>query len=215
MLTTNSGRTRKLIIATHNAGKLAEFSSLLNSLPVTLISLTDIGITDEVPESGAAFDENAALKARAYARMTSQWTLADDSGLAVDALDGRPGIYSARYGGGHNVPFPQKWALLLDELRTVPWHERTAQFRCAVALARPDGSLALTADGVCHGQIALEPAGSGGFGFDPLFYLPDQDCTMAELPAAEKDRVSHRARAVRALEPALAQIIGTFRRQTP
>jgi XTP/dITP diphosphohydrolase len=151
-------------------------------------------------EVGDTFAENARLKAVSYAMAGGRLTLADDSGLEVDALDGRPGVHTARYGGDALTP-EERYQLLLREMRHVPWELRTARFRCAIALAAPDGALLGESEGVCEGIIALEPAGSGGFGYDPVFYLPDRELTMAQLAPGEKKEISHRGRALRAMAP--------------
>lgn len=190
-----------LLVATRNQGKVAEISEILGSLDVVSFNLDDVGVDLEVEESGKTFEENAILKARLYARQTGLLTLADDSGLEVDALDGRPGVHTARFGGPGLTP-KQRYQLLLDSLSSVPWGKRSARFRCAVALARGKELLG-TATGVCEGMIAFEPAGEGGFGYDPIFYLPERKKTMAQLPPAEKHRISHRGRALAAITPLL------------
>ena len=192
----------QLLLATHNAGKLAEYQRLLQGLPLRWRTLADENITAESPEDGGSFMENARSKAVFYARLSGCLTLADDSGLCVDALHGAPGVQTARY-NGVQTPYPEKLAALINELRTIAWEQRTAQFHCAVALANPAGKIMLEAAGECAGRIALAPAGSHGFGYDPLFYLDAARCTLAELDDAEKDRISHRGNAVRALFPQL------------
>jgi XTP/dITP diphosphohydrolase len=157
----------------------------------------------EVPEDGITYADNAAQKALAYARASDLLTLADDSGLEVDALDGAPGVYSARYAPGHDT---DRVTALLGHMRDVPWEQRTARFRCAVVIATYTGELCRT-EGVCEGLIALVPAGEGGFGYDPIFYLPDHGCTMAQLPQARKNRISHRARAIEAAMPTLRRLL--------
>lgn len=206
--------TVEILVATRNPGKRDELARLLAGLPVRWIALGDLGIMSDVPETGSSFGENAAQKALSYCKLTSCWTVADDSGLCVDALDGRPGIHSARYAGGHAVPFPDKWAALLDELSGVPWNRRDARFECALALALPDDGQALTAEGTCRGRIAFAPAGTGGFGYDPLFYLPEYGCTMAQLEDREKDDVGHRGRAAQALMPLLQRLLAERSQKT-
>lgn len=183
----------ELLIATHNAGKLAEFQQIMAGLPLRLRSLYDLGITLDVEETGATFAENALLKARAYTALSGLPTLADDSGLEVAALNGAPGVYSARW-AGPNADAATRNALLLEQLAGVPFHGRLARFVCVVALAHPDGSVE-TAEGTLPGVIEEQPKGSGGFGYDPLFFLLDEGCTLAELPAGRKNEISHRARA--------------------
>lgn len=196
---------QRLVVATHNQGKLREYRRLLDGLPLELASLDDLGITDDVPETGATFAENAQIKARAYAGMTGLWTWADDSGLEVDALGGRPGIYSARY-GGNGLSDEDRIQALLRELAAYPNAERTARFRCAVAIALPEGSLFTVEDAV-EGRIVDEPRGAHGFGYDPVFYLPELGATMAELPPEIKNRISHRAKAALAAKRLIQQLL--------
>lgn len=184
---------QKLLVATHNQGKVREYRELLAELPLEVTYLDAEGITLEVEETGATFEENARLKAVTYAAASGLWTWADDSGLQVDALDGAPGVFSARY-AGVGATDADRYRKLLDALTGISWDQRTARFRCTVALATPDG-VVRTADGVCEGVIAFGPAGDNGFGYDPVFYMPDQNATMAQLPAELKNQVSHRARA--------------------
>ena len=181
----------KLIIATHNPGKAHEIGEILGDLPLQCLTLTEAGISQDIAETGDSYAANALFKATFTTRATGLPALGDDSGLEVEALGGRPGLLSARYA----PTTPERWAKLLFELKDVPWEKRAARFRCAIALAAPNRD-PLTVEGVCEGLIAFEPKGEGGFGYDPLFYLPDQDCTMAELPEEVKNRVSHRGRAL-------------------
>jgi XTP/dITP diphosphohydrolase len=195
-----------LLIATNNPHKLTEYRDILAGLPVELVTLPDVGLSADVPETGDTFEENAVQKAVAYARLSGLLTLADDSGLAVDALNGEPGVHSARW-SGRETPYPERHRLLQRLLADVPWERRTARFICVIAIARApstDGGSAdfatpggevRTVEGVCEGFIAREPRGTGGFGYDPMFYLPEHGCTMAELPDGVKNRVSHRGRA--------------------
>lgn len=196
---------RNLLVATRNPGKVLELSDMLRDLDVSWFGLTDLGLDWDVPETGQTFDENAILKAQSYATATGLLTLADDSGLEVDALGGRPGVYTARY-GGPGLTQVERYTRLLAELQDVPWGERTARFRCVVALASPARLLG-TAAGVCEGIIALTPAGQQGFGYDPIFYLPELGQTMAQLEPAVKHRLSHRGRAVAGIAPLLRRIL--------
>ena len=184
----------KLLIATHNPGKVREIGALLNDLPIDYLSLDDAGISQEVAEMGDTYAANALLKAAFACRATGLTTVADDSGLEVDALGGHPGLHTARY-AGPNATNAERWAKLLAELKDVPWEKRTARFRCTVALAAPDREPRVF-DGVCEGFIAFAPSGSGGFGYDPIFFMPEHNCTMAELSDDVKNQISHRARAV-------------------
>lgn len=197
---------KKLLVATHNQGKVVEFAEMLAGLDVAWLGLADAGVTMDVAETGRTFRENALLKARAYAAETGLLTLADDSGLEVDALEGRPGIYTGRY-GGEGLTYAQRYRLLLHQLEEVPWPARTARFRCLIVLVAPDGTLLAESEGVVEGLIAREAAGEGGFGYDPVFYLPEKGKTMAQLDSAVKHQISHRGRALRAIEPRLRQLL--------
>ena len=196
-----------LVMATRNAGKVKELAQLLRDLDVRLLSLNDFPELPEIPEEGATFADNAAAKARAVARLTGLPALADDSGLEVAALGGRPGVFSARYAqdrtGGKTPTDEENWRKLLDELRDVPPDKRQARFVCEIALAFPHGRL-VTTRGELVGAIAQEPRGSQGFGYDPVFWLPDYQATVAELDPAVKNRLSHRGRALQKLKDILA-----------
>jgi XTP/dITP diphosphohydrolase len=198
-----------LVMATRNPGKIREIKELLQDLGVTLLSLADFPHLPEIPEEGATFAENAAAKALAVARLTGFPALADDSGLAVDALGGAPGVFSARYALDRTAPDPptdaDNWQKLLEELQDVPWSQRGARFVCEIALAWPDGRL-LRARGECRGVIALKPRGEMGFGYDPVFWVPEYEATMAQLGPAIKNRISHRARALAALKDLLTSL---------
>lgn len=199
---------RRLLVATHNQGKVNEYRLLLANLPVSVTYLDAEGITLEVEETGQTFAENAILKATTYARTSGLWTWADDSGLEVDVLKGEPGVFSARYAGS-GASDRDRYCKLLDALAGVPWSRRTARFCCTVAISSPEGRTC-TATGECSGLIAFGPAGTGGFGYDPVFYLPDHGCTMAQLAPEEKNRISHRARAAQAAVHVLeAMLAGT------
>jgi XTP/dITP diphosphohydrolase len=185
--------TQRLLVATHNRGKILEYRALLSDLPLAVTWLDEQGIAENVEETGATFAENACLKAAAYAQRTGLWTWADDSGLEVDALDGRPGVYSARY-GGPGLSDADRYRRLLAELAAIAPEQRTARFRCVVALAIPGGPI-YTAEAAVEGLIVDAPRGAHGFGYDPVFFVPDQQRTMAELEPAIKNRISHRGRA--------------------
>ena len=186
----------RLLIATHNEGKRVEYAALLCDLGPEIVSLADLGVDAVVEEDGASYAENALLKARGYAFGAGLVTLADDSGLEVDGLNGAPGIHSARYGGS-GVSDAERCMKLLREMECVPDGRRGARFRCVIALVWPDGREE-TVEGTCEGWIARQPRGENGFGYDPVFYIPEYECTMAELPTAVKNRISHRARAAAA-----------------
>ncbi len=190
----NAKAIKQLVVATGNLGKLREMEAYLEGLGFTLqLKPADL----EVEETGQTFAENACLKASQVAQATGQWAIADDSGLAVDSLNGAPGIYSARYASSDAACIER----LLKELAGE--ENRQAQFVCAIAIARPDGAIALQADGICRGEILHSPRGSGGFGYDPVFYIPEQNLTFAEMAASVKRAISHRGQAFRHLIPQL------------
>jgi XTP/dITP diphosphohydrolase len=196
----------KLLVATNNPGKLEEYRHLLDGLPLEITSLGEEKLKFEPQETGSTFEENAILKASAFARRSKLPTLADDSGLEIDALHGAPGVHSARYGATRRGQDVQRYELVLHQMERVPWAERTARFRCVVALATPDGYVE-TAEGAVEGIIAFEPQGEHGFGYDPIFFIPELDCTMAQLPPETKNQVSHRARAARAASPIIRRLV--------
>ncbi len=195
----------RLLIATHNRGKLLEYQELLAGLPLELVTLDDVGLRDDVEENGATFAENARLKAVTYAHKSNLLTLADDSGLEVDALGGEPGIRSKRY-AGENKSDAERIAFLLNKLREVPREKRSARFRCAIAVASPEGRV-WESQGTCEGEIIFAPRGAHGFGYDPVFYFPERGVTMAELPTAAKNKISHRARAAQGAREILSKWI--------
>ncbi len=196
----------KLLIATTNRGKQREYEQLLGDLGIELTWPDAIGVVLDVPETGSTYLENARLKAEAYAAASGLWTLADDSGLEVDALGGEPGVHSARY-GEPGYSDEQRHQLLLSRMENVrQWGRRTARFRCVIALVSPAGDCYWT-EGVLEGMISYSPRGSQGFGYDPIFYLPDLDQTVAELPPETKNRLSHRARAAAAMRRLLREEI--------
>lgn len=193
---------RRLVLATRNNGKIREIRAILADLPLEIVDLRAYPDAPEVPEEGPDFAANARGKALAIAAHTGEWTLADDSGLEVEALDGAPGVFSARYAGVHGDD-RANIAKLLAEMASVPEGRRRARFVCLAALAAPDGSCFL-AEGECGGVIARNPRGENGFGYDPVFFLPEYGLTMAELPEELKNEISHRARALAKLRPVLA-----------
>lgn len=194
----------KLLIATHNPGKLREFAELLRGLPYDLVTLADLSIQEDVEESGATIAENARLKAASYSQQSGILTLADDSGLEVDALGGDPGVRSKRY-AGPNKSDAERNAYLLSLLKDVPPGKRTARFRCVIAISAPDGEVRYS-DGTCEGEIAFDSRGTNGFGYDPIFIVSGRGMRMAELPEEEKNRISHRARAANGAREILNQI---------
>ena len=201
-----------LLIATTNAGKFREFCALLADVPVALQSLADRPGAPAVDEDGASYEENARLKARTIAAWAGCATLADDSGLEVDALGGAPGLHSARYAAGGDAA--ANIAKLVDALSAVPVARRAARFRCVLAVACPDGAT-LCAEGTCEGVIVETPRGSGGFGYDPVFFVPGLGRTFAELAAADKNRISHRARACERLRAGLLPFLAAHGSSDP
>lgn len=197
----------ELLIATTNAGKVAELREMLAQVPARLLSLGDMGLAGmDVAEDADTVEGNAVAKARAYAQAAGLLALADDTGLFVDALGGAPGVYPARY-GGPGLMMAERRALLLEALSDVPDARRTARFRAVIALAHPHTGVIETVHGECAGRIAqAESNGNTGFGYDALFIPDGYDVSFGDLPAAEKNRISHRARAVQAVIPLLMQI---------
>jgi len=198
----------KLLVGTNNPGKVQEYEELLADLPGTLEVTFPAreGLTLEVEESGETFEENARIKALAYAQASGLLSLADDSGLEVDALGGAPGIHSARY-AGPNTSDADRYRKLLDALGNIPTGQRSARFRCVVAIAMPDGTIH-TEDRFCEGEIGFAPQGEHGFGYDPVFVVQGHGGrTMAELPPDIKNKISHRARALMAIQPVLRTLI--------
>ncbi|MCZ6686042.1 MAG: XTP/dITP diphosphatase [Candidatus Dadabacteria bacterium] len=198
---------KEVVLATGNKGKVKEFSNLLEGVFEKIISLSDLGSPPEVIEDGLTFRDNALKKAREIARYSGKLTLADDSGLEVDALNGRPGIYSARY-SGEGATNKTNIVKLLAELGDNP--NRKARFVCVLALVDPNGE-ELVVEGFCEGVILDEPRGEGGFGYDPVFYLPDRRKTMAELEPELKNTISHRANALKKLKTELERK-GSFKK---
>lgn len=199
-------QARHLLVATTNRHKIEEFREILGDEEFRLVGPADLGISVEVEETGSSFEENAILKAIAYADASGMLTLADDSGLEIDALGGEPGIYSARW-AGPNVSYPERFTLLEQRLAGVAETERTARYRCAIALAEPaPRGLFDVVSGTLEGHIAHEPRGTGGFGYDPIFYVPEAARTVGEMTAAAKHRISHRARATAAAKVSLRRL---------
>ncbi len=197
---------RNILIATGNLGKLKEFQALLTHLDIEFVTPAMLGLSLNIKEEGLTYAENAASKARAYAETSGLISLADDSGLEVDALGGAPGLYSARFSPLPDATDADRRARLLTILQTFPrpW---TARFRCTLAIAPPGQEIRFT-EGACAGEIIPEERGSDGFGYDPVFYIPSLGRTMAELPMEEKNQISHRGRAIQAARPVLREILG-------
>lgn len=194
-----------IIFATGNEGKMHEIRQILGDMDVEILSMKEAGISADIIEDGKTFEENAIIKAKAVSKMTTHIVLADDSGLEIDYLNKEPGIYSARY-MGENTSYDIKNANLLDRLNGVEDKKRTARFVCAIAAAFPDGEV-ITSEGIVEGRIAYEPKGENGFGFDPIFYLPEYGCTTAQLSEEEKNSISHRGRALRTMKQMLEKRI--------
>jgi len=197
---------KTLLIATNNPGKILEFRSFLADLPVELLSLSDITNITEVEETGSTFEENARSKAAGYAVQAHRVALADDSGLEVAALAGRPGVHSARYGGA-DKSFEQKMTMLLDELEQVGDERRMARFVCAMSVADERGNILCTTRGTCSGRIALQPRGNNGFGYDPIFVPDGYEETFGQLTDAVKAKISHRAQAFDRIIPILRGLL--------
>ncbi len=198
----------KIVVATKNAHKVKELSDMLALDGLSLVTLSDMGFTGEIEENGSTFAENALIKARTAARLYGLPALADDSGLCVDALDGEPGIYSARYASadGENASDAANVEKLLEKLKSISSGERTARFVCAIALVTPDGSEKVVT-GACEGVITSEVRGKGGFGYDPVFYYVPYCKTFGEATEEEKNKVSHRANAVRLIREELLKLL--------
>jgi len=198
----------KLLIATNNLHKLDEYKEIFIDLPVTVTSLVDKGIILDPEETGITFEENAIIKAQAFAKVSDLPVLADDSGLEVDALDGEPGVYSARYGNTAKADHIGRYQIVLDKLaaKNLPWPKRTARFRCVIAVATKQHLIG-TVEGTVEGFINYEPKGENGFGYDPIFFVPEFDQTLAELSSARKHSISHRGQAARAAISLIEQLL--------
>lgn len=201
-----SEHTKRVVLASGNKGKLREINQLLEGLHISAVPQTQLGVTDDVEETGLTFVENAIIKARHAAQLTGLPAIADDSGIEVDALQGAPGIYSARY-SGVGASDEQNLNLLLDNLQDVPEAQRTARFQCLMVYMRhPKDPTPIICQGTWEGRILLEPVGENGFGYDPVFYVPGEDCSAAQLGSEVKNRLSHRGQALRRLLEALEKI---------
>jgi XTP/dITP diphosphohydrolase len=194
----------ELLLASFNQGKIREYRSLLDGLGYHITTLAAQGIRETIEESGGSYEQNAGLKAITYARLGQLITLADDSGLEVDVLGGKPGVRSARF-AGQTATDTDRVNFLLAKLRSVPWEKRTACFKCVIVIATPEG-LSEVCYGECQGMIAFEAKGENGFGYDPIFYVPETGKTMAELPLQLKNQISHRAQASQKARQVLQQL---------
>jgi len=193
----------QVVLATQNRGKRSEWAAMLKGLALNVVLPEEVGVTAEIEETGETYLENALLKARTLAIASGLPALADDSGLEVDALDGAPGVHSARFQPGSDEA---RYATLLAAMTGVEGAARSARFRCVAALVLPDGR-AFTSEGVCEGVIAQAPSGARGFGYDPVFFIPEQGVTMAELSAEQKNTISHRARAAQVMRAVLREVL--------
>lgn len=199
---------RKLLLATNNLHKIEELQEILANLPLQLTHPAQEGLLLDPEETGTTFEENALIKAEAFAQASGLLTLADDSGLEVDALNGEPGVYSARYGNTAKHDHEGRNQRVLHQLADVPWEQRTARFRCVMAICGPD-KIWGTVDGTLEGLIVHEPKGQNGFGYDPIFFVPELGSTIAELEPTEKHKISHRGRAGNAAAALLRQLFPT------
>lgn len=195
----------QIIFATGNEGKMKEIRMILADLDAEVLSLKDAGIDIDIREDGKTFEENAVIKARAVMKETGVLVLADDSGLEIDYLNGEPGVYSARY-LGEDTSYRIKNQNLIDRLQGVPAEQRTARFVCVIAAVFPDGRI-LKARGTIEGVIGYEERGGGGFGYDPIFWLPEYGCSTAELSMEKKNELSHRGKALRAIKEELKKAV--------
>lgn len=192
---------KRMIFATGNENKMKEIREILGALPLEILSMKEAGVSADIVEDGKIFEENALIKARAICKLAGEMVLADDSGLEIDYLNKEPGIYSARY-MGEDTSYHIKNKSLIDRLEGVPDEKRTARFVCAIAAVFPDGK-ELVVRGTVEGIIGYEEKGENGFGYDPIFYLPERGCTTAELPPEEKNSISHRGNALRLMKELL------------
>lgn len=195
---------KKIIFATGNNKKMEEVRMIMAGLKAEIISLKQAGIKADIEENGNSFEENAIIKAKAVMEMTGQIVLADDSGLEVDYLNKEPGIYSARY-AGENTPYSIKNQMIIDRLKGVAEEKRTARFVCVIAAAFPDGSV-ITKRGTMEGRIGYQEKGEYGFGYDPIFYIPEYQCTSAQLTPEQKNKLSHRGKALRRMKEKLLEL---------
>lgn len=195
---------KEIVLASSNAGKVREVEMMMKDMGIRVIPLSETSFTEEIEENGATFEENAVIKAKAVAEVLGVPVLADDSGLEIDYLDKAPGIYSARY-LGHDTPYSVKNRMILEKLDGVPDEERTARFVCSMALALPHGAV-LTTTATMEGRIAYEIKGENGFGYDPIFFLPEFGMSSAEISPEQKNEISHRGKALRQMKEEIAKL---------
>lgn len=187
----------RIIIATGNKDKVREINEILAGTEFEAVSMKEIGLNPDIVEDGVTFEENALIKARTVHELTGDYVMADDSGLCIDALDGAPGVYSARF-CGEDSTYEEKFAKIFEMLKDVPEEKRTAQFVCAIAVYKADGT-SFTVRGECHGVLHETPCGDNGFGYDPIFYMPEFGMTTAQMDNDQKNSISHRGKALRAM----------------
>lgn len=197
---------KRMIFATGNENKMVEIREILGELPLEILSMKQAGITADIVEDGKTFEENALIKAREVCKIAQEMVMADDSGLEIDYLNGEPGIYSARY-MGEDTPYEQKNANLIARVNASGDRERKARFWCAIAAVLPDGSV-LETNGAMEGVIAEKAEGEGGFGYDPILYLPEYQKTSAQLSMEEKNKISHRGKALESMKTELIKVFG-------
>lgn len=196
---------KKIIFATTNEGKMDEIRAILKDLDIELLSLKDAGLNPDIEENGNTFEENAIIKAKTVSELTGEMVLADDSGIEVDHLNKAPGIYSARF-LGEDTPYSVKNQYILDQLKDVKDEARSARFVCVIACVFPEGKV-ITTEGTVEGRIADKISGAHGFGYDPIFYVPEFHCTTAEMTPEQKNQISHRGKALRAMKEAIFKYI--------
>lgn len=197
---------KKVIFATSNEGKMKEIREILKGLDIELLSLKDAGLNPDIEETGTTFEENAIIKAKQVMELTGEIVLADDSGIEVDYLDKAPGVYSARF-LGEDTPYPIKNQYIIDKLSDAGEEERSARFVCVIACAFPEGEV-ITRRATIEGAIAKQICGENGFGYDPIFYVPEYHCTTAQMSSEQKNEISHRGKALRAMKEDLSRHIG-------
>lgn len=198
---------KRIIIATSNEGKMDDIRAILKDVEIELVSLKDLGLSPDIEENGVTFEENAIIKAKKVMELTNEVVLADDSGIEVDYLDKAPGVYSARF-LGEKTSYTIKNQYIINQLSDVSEEERSARFICAIACAFPNGEV-ITRRGTIEGYISKEICGSNGFGYDPIFYVPEFKCTTAEMSAEQKNEISHRGKALRAMKAVILNYIET------
>jgi len=195
----------EIVLATQNPDKVREIKEVLKDLPIKILTLMDLGLKEKVEEKGKTLEENALLKAKFWAEKTGKWALADDTGLEVEALNGAPGVHTSRY-AGENASYEDNWKKLLKNMEGIPWEKRKARFRCVIVIVSPQGKRYI-AEGSVEGYITLEAKGNKGFGYDPVFYVPEKGKTLAEMSLEEKNSLSHRGKALQKAKEIICNII--------